>query len=233
MTGPVTCDAQPSSPTVDGPHLVTVAHGTRRPGGNETARRITEAAGRRLGRPATTAYVELSDPLLSDVVATLDGPAVVVPLLLSTGFHVREDLPGMCAGADVVLGRPLGPDPMLARAQVARLLDAGAEPGSRVVLVAAGSRDPAAGEDLCAAVGLLAAHWDGEVAAATLSGLGERPEAVIRPGDAVSPYLLSPGLFSRDVEAAARAAGASACADVLGDHPLVVDLVVERTLQLR
>ena len=215
------------------PQLVTVAHGTRRPGGNETARAITEAAGRRLGRPATTSYVELSEPLLSDVVAGLDGPAVVVPLLLSTGFHVREDLPAMCAGADVVLGRPLGPDPLLARTQVERLREAGARPGTRVVLVAAGSRDRAAGEDLCAAVGMLAEHWDGEVVAATLSGLGDRLPAVLRPGDAVSPYLLSPGLFSRDVATRARDLGASVCADVLGEHPLVVDLVVERTLQLR
>ena len=60
---------------------------------------------------------------------------------------------------------------------------------------------------------------------------GDRPEEVLRPGDAVSPYLLSPGLFSRDVEAAAREAGASLRRRA-GDHPLVVDLVVERTLQL-
>ncbi len=223
----------PGDGLVRGPgRLITVAHGTRRPGGNETARAITEAAGWRLERPATTSYVELSEPLLSDVVAALDGPAVVVPLLLSTGFHVRQDLPAMCAGADVVLGRPLGPDPLLAQTQVARLVEAGARPGDRVVLVAAGSRDPVAGEDLCDAVGMLADLWDGEVVAATLSGLGDRPEAVVRPGDAVSPYLLSPGLFSRDVANLARELDASACADVLGDHALVVDLVVERARQL-
>lgn len=72
------------------PSLVTVAHGTRRAGGNEIARQITRGAGVALGVEATAAYVELSEPLLADVVAGLDSPAVVVPLLLSTGFHVRD-----------------------------------------------------------------------------------------------------------------------------------------------
>ncbi|WP_298755531.1 sirohydrochlorin chelatase, partial [uncultured Nocardioides sp.] len=99
-----------------GPSLVTVAHGTRRAGGNEIARQITRGAGVALGVGSTAAYVELSEPLLTDVVAGLAGAAVVVPLLLSTGYHVRTDLPRACAGGPVVLGRPLGPDPLLAEA---------------------------------------------------------------------------------------------------------------------
>lgn len=134
--------------------LVTVAHGTRRAGGNETARRLTAAAGEVLAMPATAAYVELSEPLLGDVVAALDRPAVVVPLLLSTGFHLRSDLPAACARATsqapVVLGRPLGPDPLLALAQVDRLLEAGAHAGDPLVMVAAGSTDPKPWRDLLA-----------------------------------------------------------------------------------
>ncbi len=219
-----------------GPRLVTVAHGTRRAGGNETARRLTAAAAERLGVPATAAYVELSEPLLADVAARLDGPAAVVPLLLSTGFHVRQDLPQACAGAPagvpVALGRPLGPDPLLARAQVDRLVEAGAEPGAPLVMVAAGSTDLRAWRDLRGATRLLGQQWGGRVRLTTLSGYGRRPEEVVRPGDAVSAYLLSPGLFSRKVREMAEAAGARSCADVLGEHPLVVDLVVERARAL-
>ena len=215
-----------------GPRLVTVAHGTRRAGGNETARRLTAAAAERLGVPATAAYVELSEPLLAEVAARLDGPAAVVPLLLSTGFHVRQDLPQACAGAPagvpVALGRPLG----LARAQVDRLVEAGAEPGSPLVMVAAGSTDLRAWRDLRGATRLLGQEWGGRVRLTTLSGYGRRPEEVVRPGDAVSAYLLSPGLFSRKVREMAEAAGARSCADVLGEHPLVVDLVVERARAL-
>ncbi|MEP7737442.1 CbiX/SirB N-terminal domain-containing protein [Nocardioides sp. 31GB23] len=218
------------------PRLVTVAHGTRRAGGNETARRLTAAAAERLGVPATAAYVELSEPLLADVVASLHGPAAVVPLLLSTGFHVRQDLPQACAGAPagvpVALGRPLGPDPLLARAQVDRLVEAGAEPGAPLVMVAAGSTDLRAWRDLRGATRLLGQQWGGRVRLTTLSGYGRRPEEVVRPGDAVSAYLLSPGLFSRKVREMAETAGAGSCADVLGEHPLVVDLVVERARAL-
>ena len=37
--------------------------------------------------------MELSQPLFADVMVELDEAAVVVPLLLSTGFHMRTDLP--------------------------------------------------------------------------------------------------------------------------------------------
>ena len=210
-----------------GPSLVTVAHGTRRDGGNEIARQITRGAGVALGVGSTAAYVELSEPLLTDVVAGLAGAAVVVPLLLSTGYHVRTDLPRACAGGPVVLGRPLGPDPLLAEAQVARLVAAGIEPGRPLVLVATGSSDPLAWRDLRAASHLLADSWGVKVRTATLGGLGPRPEEVLTPDDAVSPYLLSPGLFSRRLADQCEALSVP-CADVIGPHPLVVDLVVER-----
>ncbi|TIC83310.1 CbiX/SirB N-terminal domain-containing protein [Nocardioides sp. GY 10127] len=218
------------------PRLVTVAHGTRRAGGNEVARRLTAAAAERLGVEAVAAYVELSEPLLSDVMRTVSGPVAVVPLLLSTGYHVRHDLPEACAlapaGADVALGRPLGPDPQLALAQVDRLLEAGARPGQPVTMVAAGSTDPLGWRDLRAATRHLIEGWGAEVRLATLAGLGKRPEEVLQPGDAVSLYLLSPGLFSRRVTEAAAAAGAGPVADVLGTHPTAVDVVAGRAAAL-
>lgn len=217
-----------SSPS---PSLVVVAHGTRNLAGNDVARAVAAAAGQRLGWPARAAFVELSEPLFADVMREADAPTVVVPLLLSTGFHIRTDLPEAVAGASVpvTLGRPLGPDPLLADAQVARLREAGATAGQRVVLVAAGSTDPDATADQTGAVGLLARAWDGPVELATLSGLGTRPADVVRPGDAVSPYLLSPGFFHDRI---ARECPDALVADVIGPHDLVVDLVVERALAL-
>lgn len=215
-------------------HLVAVAHGTRRRGGNDVAARITALAAGCVGLPGTTAYVELGEPLLADVVAALDAPAAVVPLLLSTGHHVRQDLPSACAGAParLRLGRPLGPDPALAAAQAERLRQAGAAPGQPVAMVAAGSTDPRGLADLCRAGALLGERWGAEVRLATLGGLGNRPCEVVRPGDAVSPYLLSPGLFSRRCVDEGRAAGATVVADVLGSHPAVVGLVARRAREL-
>ena len=212
--------------------LVTVAHGTRHPTGNDVARALTIAAGERLGMAAVTSYVELSEPLFADVMAGLSEPAVVVPLLLSNGYHVAVDLPRAAAAASVpvTLGAALGPAPQLAVAQAERLREAGAIPGQRVVMVAAGSQDPAALPDLEAAVALLAEEWGGEVALATLGGAGQRPAEVERPGDAVSPYLLAPGHFAE--RAREESLGAATIADVIGVHDAVVDLIVSRALGL-
>ncbi|MBM9466170.1 sirohydrochlorin chelatase [Nakamurella leprariae] len=218
------------------PLVLTVAHGTRRADDNRVAARVTELAGHRLGLETRCSYVELAQPLFADVVASLDGraggPVVAVPLLLSTGFHVRHDLPAMIGDRAVALGQALGPDALLAAAQVARLVEAGAQPGQPLVMIAAGSNDPAATADLEDASGLLVQAWSGPVRWATLTGLGERPELVVRPGDAVSPYLLAPGFFADRAAGLARDAGATVVADVLGPHPDVVELVVRRATAL-
>ena len=208
--------------------LVTVAHGTRAPAGNDVARELTRAAGAAIGLRATAAFVELCEPSLPEVLAASAEPTLVLPLLLSTGHHVRHDLPAALSAAagPVSLGAHLGPDALLARAQVDRLLRAGAGPGDPVVMVAAGSRDPAALDDLDLAAHVLAAEWGGPVSVATLGGLGRRPEEVVTPDSAVSPYLLADGFFAGRLRE--RCSAAYAVADVIGPHPEVVRLVVER-----
>lgn len=216
------------------PRLVTVAHGTRHRSGNAVAAELTAAAGERLGMEAVASYVELHDPLLTDVLATGDRPAVVVPLLLSTGYHVRHDLPAALAAAPApaVMAPPLGPHPLLTAALVERLVEAGAQPGHGVVLLAAGSTDPAADADLQGAVDLLSSALGAPARLATLTGRGARLPEVVRAGDAVVPYLLAPGYFAAKAREQALAAGAGVVADVIGPHPRVVDLIVERARTL-
>jgi sirohydrochlorin ferrochelatase len=210
--------------------LVTVAHGTRRAAGNRVAVLLTRAAGAGLGIPSVASYVELCPPLFADVVAATDEPTVVVPLLLSTGHHIRHDLPAALhrATGEIRAAPPLGPDPLLATAQAARLLEAGARPGQPVVLVAAGSTDPAAEADLVAAAELLGAQWGAPVRYASIAGRGPLLPQVVRSGDAVSPYLLAPGHFATRTVALCRAAGATLVAAPIGAHPRVVDLVIRR-----
>ncbi len=124
------------------------------------------------------------------------------------------------------------PHARLAAAQVDRLREAGAEPGSPVVLVAAGSSDPLAARDHARAVELLGRAWGGPARLAVMSGRGPRPDEVLRPGDAVSPYLLAPGFFARRLVEVAEGAGAGVVADVLGAHPEVVALVAQRAAAL-
>lgn len=219
------------------PRLVTVAHGTRVPSGNLVSAAITARAARRLGRRAdgVRSYVELASPLFGDVMAASQVPQVVVPLLLSTGYHVKHDIPLMAASAPArtLLAPPLGPHPLLAEVMCQRLRGAGARPGDPVVLVAAGSNDPDAANDLATAGRLLQARWGAPVRVATVSGEGRPVAEVVEEARAdgrvaVAPYLLSPGHFSRRVDTLARAAGAACVADVLGPHPLVVELVLRR-----
>ncbi|MDN7123087.1 sirohydrochlorin chelatase [Nocardioides sp. ChNu-153] len=211
-------------------HLVTVAHGTRDGSGSPVAEELTAAVGARLGLRATASYVELAAPLLEDVLAAATHPVVVVPLLLSSGLHVDSDVPEAVAAAPVpaALAAALGPSPLLADAMCDRLVAAGARPGQPVTMVAAGSRRPGSSTDLAAAARMLGVLRGAPVRVATLSGLGERPEDVVRPGDAVVPYLLAPGFFARRCAELARAAGATVVADVIGAHPAVVELVAHR-----
>jgi sirohydrochlorin ferrochelatase len=210
--------------------LVTVAHGTRHATGNGVAFAVTEAAGARLGVPHVTSFVELSEPRYANVIAGSSEPTVVVPLLLSRGYHIGHDVPAPAglAPAQVLVAGPLGPDSLLAAAQVDRLLAAGARPGQPVVLIAAGSTDPAATRDLTASAELLAALWCAPVRLATLAGRGPRAADVVRRGDAVSPYLLAPGHFAALAARLAWAARAAAVAEPIGPHPLLIDLIVQR-----
>lgn len=214
---------------------MTVAHGTRLTAGNAIAADLTRQASALLGVDATTSYVELCEPIVSDVLAGSSAPTVVVPLLLSTGFHVKVDIPSAVRGSrgPAALTRPLGPDPVLAAVQKQRLLEAGARPGGPVVLVAAGSNDPDAVPDLELAQRHLAAAWGGPVLVATVSGAGRPVEDAVAEaslyGDvAVSTYLLSPGFFSRKVAALATDAGARWVSDVLGADPAIAALVADR-----
>ena len=211
--------------------LVTVAHGTRHAPGNAVAARLTALAGRQLGLTAVASYL-VCEPSLESVLAGSRQPTAVVPLLLSSGHHARHDLPASLAGAPgpVWLGDPLGPHPMLAEAQAARLRVAGALAGRPVVMVAAGSNDPTARPDLDEAARLLASVWSGPVTLATLSGPGPRPAEVVTPAHAVSPYLLAEGHFAERCRA--DAARADCVADVLGVHPAVVELVAARVIAL-
>lgn len=223
------------------PALVAVAHGTRDPAGPEVIANLLDDVRRRLpGVDVMAAWVELLSPGLDQVMSGMGRPAVVVPLLLSTGYHISTDVPAAAAlsRSPVHVGGPLGPDRRLARATAARLREAGALWGDGVVLAAAGSTHRAGLADVEQAAALLRAEWGPGVTHACLSGAGPDVAAAVdylrQTGSdrvCVAPYLLAPGRFSRRVTDLAIEAGATTVAPVLGSHPLVADLVVLRYWQ--
>ncbi len=223
--------------------LVAVAHGSRDSEASRAVRALVRRVGRRLPDvDVVESYVELAEPTFSSVMETAQEPSVVVPLLLSTGYHVNLDLPesARLSRFPVTLGRPLGPHPLLGAAGAMLLRAAGAARDDAVVLVAAGSTDPDATAEALDAGRLLHAHWGAPVRVAFLSGSGPGVPEVFaelreqgRHRIATSPYLLAPGFFATRAETLARAQGTVAVADVLARHPLVAELVVRRYLAAR
>jgi len=177
-------------------------------------------------------WIELVDPDLPTALAAVPAGrrVVVVPLLLSSGYHDRVDIPAAIRSTrpDTVQAAVLGPDPLLAGALADRLAEAGRRPGDTVVLAAAGSSDPAAVAAVHTQAELLAAHLDVPVTAAF--GSSAAPDvrsavAATRPGRvAIAPYLLAPGFFTERL----AEAGADVVAAPLGAHPAVVTLALRR-----
>jgi len=94
---------------------------------------------------------------------------VVVPLLLSTGYHIAVDIRAAATAAGARMAAPLGPDRRLATALADQLGAAGVPAGTPVVLAAAGSSDPKAIADVEKQAALLAEVQDADVLAAYAS----------------------------------------------------------------
>lgn len=202
-----------AGPAHAGPALVGTSHGTDSPDGRAAVASIL--ADVRAARPALIvreAFVDVQQPEVADVVAeelerTAAGApgaprAVVVPLLLSAGFHTYVDIAAAAEPEGAVATGTLGPDARLAEIVVDRLRAAGATPADAVVLAAAGSSDPRAAAAVEEMLALVRARWDGDVTVGY--GAGAQPRVADAVAQArtdgasrvvVAAYLLAPGFF--------------------------------------
>jgi sirohydrochlorin ferrochelatase len=186
--------------------LILAAHGSAGPGYVEVFDWI---AARILGsRPDMDVYVGYLDhctPRLHDLPTT---GAVVVPMLLGSGYHLDVDIPA--AAPDAILAAPIGPDPQLTAIVADRLVEAGWTTGMPVTLAAVNDSSlSAAAEQLTGRLGV-------EVTPA-LAGSE-------LPGPAVATYLLAPGHFA-DVIAGC---GAPVISAPIGADPRVADVAMSR-----
>jgi len=218
------------------PVLVACSHGTRDPAGQGDLERLRSSVlALRPGLEVLPAYVDVQPPAVGDVVSGLaaDGrPAVVVPLLLSTGYHVRVDIATAVSSAAgrAVAAAPLGPDGVLARVLAERLAEVGTGPDDAVVLAAAGSGDSRATSDVEEVARGLEQLLGTPVTPGYLSAagpaVGEAVAEARRRGRRVSvaSYLLARGqLYSRLLELDADRVAAP-----LLPHPSVAELVLRR-----
>lgn len=227
------------------PALVLVAHGSRDPRALDTVRTLIERV--RELRPhldVHLGHIELNEPLLGDTLTSLAGrrDAVLVPLLLGRGYHVRRDIPETAAavpGLHARVAAPLGPHPLLVETLYARLVEAGwrtrtsdaARRASAVVLASAGSRAPDSAADTRRTAQMLAERLGVPVVPAYASAAAPTVPAAVRSlaargrhRIAVASYFTAPGRFATQVAEEAP----WICAAPLGDHPAMARLVLHR-----
>jgi sirohydrochlorin ferrochelatase len=220
-----------------------VAHGTRNPHGVRMIGDLAAAVAGVLDETVRVAFVDVLGPAPDEVLRSLhDQPTVLVPALLSSGYHVRSDVPRYVAASGhpaVTVTSALGPSSELTRAMLDRLLEAGWRPDDHVVLAAAGSRDPHAQSEIRATAAMLSALVGSRVSIAFAapcrngssgSGYPSVPRVVARARRAgasrvaLASYLLADGLFQQRL----HEAGADVVSAPLGPHPAVIRLACRR-----
>ena len=242
-TGPATTSPTPTSRQNGGmpnPALLAISHGTSSPEGQAAVSALVAAVAERL--PDVTVRLGHVDVQQPDVAASLDAlpddqPVVLVPLLLSAGYHVRIDLKEQIAGrGDITITPALGPDDRLVDALVARLEPIAPEDAEAIVLAVAGSSDERANDDCREIARRLGARLGREVAVGFLAAAEPRLGAAVETARAaasgrvvVANYLLAPGYFH---DLAVRLSGDAPVARPLLDDDAparaLVDLVVDR-----
>lgn len=193
---------------IDPPALLAISHGTSSADGQLAVATLVDAVANGCTVPALPGHVDVQQPDVPAVLGSLPPglSAVIVPLLLSAGFHVHIDLVNAASVDDreVTVARALGPDDRLVRVLARRLGQAGLRREDAVVLGCAGSSDPRAVEDCLdmarrlgvvlhrpVTVGFISASTPPLPAAIAEARLANPGRRVV-----VSTYLLAPGYFN-------------------------------------
>jgi sirohydrochlorin ferrochelatase len=231
--------------------VLLVAHGSSYPRAAATTLALARAvAAVRPGCTVRASFLDHAGPRPDEVLASLRAcgftSATVVPLLLTSAYHGRVDIPAVLAksraeGVDLavrltaVLGPVDGrvPEPLLAGLR-RRLAETGT-PFDAVVLAAAGTRDRAALATIELAARALGSRLGVPCLPAYASASSPTPgEAVyaLRQGGArsvaLAAYFLAPGRLYDAAVSSAHTAGAVAASQPLGAMPELVRLVLDR-----
>lgn len=221
--------------------LAGFSHGTSSPLGQRLVASLMAAVAAALPEHETRlGFVDVQQP---DIEATFDSvesaaSVVVVPLLLSAGYHVHVDLRRAVRAQverSTVLTGALGPDERLTAVLVRRLAEAGLRSEDALVLSVAGSSDRRAIADCEVVAAQLAEATGHEVTLGYLSAaeprLVDAVNAARQSGRrvVVSSYLLAPGYFH---DLAVAGGGDVTTAPLLAEYEEspqeLVDVVLDR-----
>jgi sirohydrochlorin ferrochelatase len=222
------------------PVLIGCAHGTRGAAGRRAVGSLVAAV--RAARPdlqVRAGYVDVHPPAVATVVGAvtdLGGTAVVVPLLLSAGFHVGVDIAAAVAGRPAVAAPALGPDPGLTDLLLDRLREAGLTDRDAVVIAAAGSSNPCAAIAVAAVADAVRQAHPGPVTVGYGASATPTVPDAVRAARAAHParrvlvaaYLLAPGFFHDRLGRAGADAVSAPLLGPTGPDPRLISLVLER-----
>lgn len=218
--------------------LVACSHGTDSPTGQRTVEELVELVRSRIpGTRVVQTFVDVQEPSIVEVVAQEQArdEVVVVPLLLSVGFHTAVDIANAVEPyPHVRQAAPLGTHPLIADVLHSRLRAAVADtwrPNDHVVLAAAGSSNPAAVADVRAAATHLARLIPASVTIGYASAIDPRigaavADARLRGAGRViaASHVLAPGYFAGLVERS----GADLVSAPLGADARIADVIIDR-----
>ena len=209
----------------ESPTLLVAAHGTDSPAGSATTASLVAAvASARPSLEVALCFLDVASPSLREALDRSTRRVVVVPLLLSTGYHVLDDIPSVVANRPSVrVAHHLGPDPRVVDALVDRL--DGPDGGATALVAAPSSRIEARAERETAAA-LLGTRLGRPVRALTMVD-DVRAELARLPAPVrVATYLLAEGRFYDELIEAAD--GLATVGRPIGAHPALVRLVLAR-----
>jgi sirohydrochlorin ferrochelatase len=222
------------------PALVLVGHGSRDPRSAATLHRLAERV--RAGLPKVDVrlcFLELSVPNLEHVLSGLDGPVVVVPLLLGDAYHARTDLPDRVRLAvarhdrlSVRIAATLGADAGLLDAAAHRAVGAPSRDGW--ILAATGSSHGPANAAVIETAKQLSRRLRRPVRAGFVTAAPELTAAWADLRDAgcaeigMLPWFLAPGRLLDRAEAQAAALGVTTVTEPLADDPATAAAVLAR-----
>lgn len=216
------------------PPLVAVAHGSRDSCYlQDVETLITMVRELRPELPVLTTFLEFSTPLFNDLVESADlqtSEPVVVPLLLSRGFHLENDVEPVAKSANAIVSDPLGPELELIDIMVNELSSATSLRDSPVIFVSAGTKDKDGQADIDLSRTLLEDRLGVEVIAAYSGGSGPSADEVastLRSSGAefsICAYLLGRGRFYSSL----MKLGAKSVTLPLGSYRSVARLILKR-----
>jgi sirohydrochlorin ferrochelatase len=215
--------------------LVATSHGTDVAAARSSITALVEAV--REASPhldVREAFVDVQEPPVGRAVDSIDGLAVVVPLLLAPGFHVHVDIEQAVDRPSAVAARTLGPDARLTGVLLGRLADAGATSDDVIVLGAAGSTDARARQSVDAAARMLGSAWGSPVPVGYVGGTGTSIDEIVRDVSrsgrrvVVASYLMAPGFFYDRLLGCGAEVVTRPVLDGLDVDPDMVSLVLDR-----